>query len=674
MSEPEPQQGSTKTKAKSAAAAKPKSPPKESASGAAEANEGTGAPSGPATEAAESNSAKAATAGDLLANQGTSVTVVTGAELRAQNIRHAADALRSLPGVQVNRTGGNGGLTQVRIRGAEGNHTLVIIDGVEANQAADGEFDFSNLATEDIERIEVLRGAQSGLYGSGAIGGVINITTRSGKGPLTVRVRGETGSFHTKDGALSVSVGNDRAWGIAGLHKRVTDGFNIAPSGDEDDGTEISTAFWKGGFRVFDNLTLDGVVRHSKKSGDRDDEDLSLTPGIPVPQFDSKSHFGSDVWIYGANASLALLDGTWVHQFHVEKNDTTNDDLLASPFFAPFELYEKYNATAEKLRYTTTYRLETPALGNVRHFFTGLVEKSDEDFIVYTADNVVHGRKQDSLAGEIKGEYFDHLFVAASVREDDNEAFGKFTTWRTSASLKVPMTPLRLHGSYGTGVKYPALFEQFGRFPPFFVPNPNLIPEESEGWDAGAEVSIFGGRLLLDATRFEGELENKIRSRFPTVVNLAGTSIREGWELTGRAEIVEGLTLSGSYTRLDTREPSGLNELRRPEESGRVDVSYGFDHGRGNVTLSALYNGEMNDEAIDVFFTPIRVTLDDYWVVNAAASYEVAKGVELYGRVENVFDEDYQEVFGFETAGAAAYVGVRLTAEVEETRPWSEGR
>ena len=141
---------------------------------------------------------------------GNAVTVVTGEELRRQQVRSAADALRGLPGVAVNRQGGVGSITQVRIRGAEGNHTLVLIDGIEANNTSDGEFDFSNLSAEDIERIEVIRGPMSSLHGSNAVGGVVNIITRRGRGPMTVSLQAETGSFATNDVVARLSGGNDQ--------------------------------------------------------------------------------------------------------------------------------------------------------------------------------------------------------------------------------------------------------------------------------------------------------------------------------------------------------------------------------------------------------------------------------------------------------------------------------
>ena len=178
-------------------------------------------------------------AGISLDKVGSSVTVVTGQDLERQQIQNAHDALRALPGVSVSQQGTPGNLTVVRIRGAESRHTLVVIDGVEVNSGTDGTFDFSNLTTEDIEQIEVLRGPQSGLYGSGALGGVINIITKSGKGPLTVRVRAEAGSLGTRDGAISISGGDDRAHGIFTVYGRTTDGFNLSQTGSENDFGEL---------------------------------------------------------------------------------------------------------------------------------------------------------------------------------------------------------------------------------------------------------------------------------------------------------------------------------------------------------------------------------------------------------------------------------------------------
>src|SRR5262245_5308704 len=201
---------------------------------------------------------------------GNAVTVVTGEELRRQQVRSAADALRGLPGVAVNRQGGVGSITQVRIRGAEGNHTLVLIDGIEANNATDGEFDFSNLSAEDIERIEVIRGPMSSLHGSNAVGGVVNIITRRGHGPMTASLRSEAGSFGTNDIVARLSGGNDQANLSISAEKRRTDGFNIAPVGGEKDGSGLNTLSLRAGVKLMEDVVLNVSLRNMEKHADRD--------------------------------------------------------------------------------------------------------------------------------------------------------------------------------------------------------------------------------------------------------------------------------------------------------------------------------------------------------------------------------------------------------------------
>ncbi len=625
---------------------------------------------GEAAGSADTN-ASAASAGDLLANQGTATTVITGEELKQQQVRSPVEALRGIPGVVVGRTGGFAGVSQVRIRGAEGNHTTVLVDGVEINNPGDGEFDFSNLVGgEEISRIEVMRGPQSGLYGSGAIGGVVNIVTKSGKGPLALTTRAEAGSFNTKDVASVLSGGNDRAWGLIGIQTRKTDGFNIAPIGRERDGSQTTSSVMKGGFSPLEGLTFDGFLRHTAKRGNRDEENFTV-PGVLIQQTDAPSRFSSDLWVGSLEAKLALFGGAWVQSVRGERRAIVNDDLSANPAFAPSESFERYRANAETYRYTSTFRLDTPGVPQVRHFVTGLVEQKHEGFVQHTYDGIDHERKTRSLVGEVRGEYWNSLFLSGSMRLDDNDRFGEFTTWRTSASLKVPGTPVRLHSSYGTGVKFATLFEQFGRVPNFFTPNPNLRPETAKGWDAGVELTLFGGAAVIDATWFDGELKDKIRgiNGGSTVANIAGVSTRQGLELSGRVMPLPGVTIGAGYTWLEALEPSGLVELRRPENSARVDVGYRFDRDRANVGLAAVYNGSLIDEALRTSNPGIfplrseRVTLKDYWLVSATASYKLTPSVEIYGRAENVVDQKYQEVYGFQTPGAAVYGGVRITLQ-----------
>jgi vitamin B12 transporter len=268
--------------------------------------------------------------------------------------------------------------------------------------------------------------------------------------------------------------------------------------------------------------------------------------------------------------------------------------------------------------------------------------------------------------------------VSANLRHDDNDTFKDFTTWRTAVSLNVPELKIRPHASVGTGVALPGMFDQFGSFlgsPPFHG-NPNLKPEQSLGWDAGVEFTLVKDRAFLDVTYFHANLTNEIVGFGTSLANLNGESERSGIEVALRAQLTPTLRLGASYTYLDATgadlnlDPTGtvlFPEVRRPRHAGRADLTYVFADGRGSVNLAATYNGRIQDDvffqggAPDFPFTTSRVTLDDYWLVDLAASYKLQKGVELFGRVENALDAQYQEVFGYNTPGITAFAGVRFT-------------
>ncbi|MGE0611251.1 MAG: TonB-dependent receptor plug domain-containing protein [Hyphomicrobiales bacterium] len=584
-------------------------------------------------------------------------------------MRHAADALRGLPGVTVSRSGSFGALTQVRIRGAEANHTLVLIDGIEANAVSEGEFDFSNLLVEDIERIEVIRGPQSGLYGSNALAGVVNIVTKDGRGPAQLVLRTEGGSFDTAGFGITASGGTDKLHGIATIQGRSTNGFNISPEGTEDDGSRIGAFSVRAGWQALDWLKIEGIWRHSEKTGDRDDQIPTLARlGLLQPNEDTPSNFRTDINMGSLEATIDPFDGRWIQKLRTRFNETSASDYQLPPAFAD---RARNDSTLQNYGYLTTWNHQAPGfLGSV-HSLSGLVEHDDERFTPVFNDNIQRSRARDSFAAEYRGTFLDRFTFAANYRFEDNDKFEDFSTYRLSGSLAVPRTTVRLHGSAGTGVKYPTMFEQFGSLPSFgFVSNPDLLPEESFGWDIGAEKTLFGGALLIDVTYFNADLKNKIETVFApqfTAINLPGTSKREGIEVAANARLGDRWSLSGAYTHLDAKLPDERQEIRRPHHSGRVDVGYDFREGRGNVQLGVQFNGDMQDDGlrnISSFgfpgFEEQRVILDAYTLVSLAATYEIARGVQLLGRIENMLDEGYQEVYGFESPGIAAYAGLRV--------------
>jgi vitamin B12 transporter len=619
------------------------------------------APEAPATTETEDGSADG---GVPAASVGNAVTVITRKDLERQQVRHVADALRSVPGVAVSRSGAFGNFTQVRIRGAEGNHTLVLIDGVEANNTTDGEFDFSNLAAEDIERIEVIRGPMSALYGSSAVGGVINIITRRGQGPLTLTLKTEVGSLGTSDVAARLAAGGPWTHFALGAHWRNADGFNISPFGSEADGMLLKSLSFTGGVKVMEGLGLEVHLRQVDKRADRDGFDL-VSGSLLTAKDDPLPSLHDRLFLGGARLQWETLNKQLTHQLHFKYHNSTTSD--ADFAFGPPAFLTTNESERTTYGYLGTYRFDTAGLW-AKHALSALIEKEVETFVPggTLGDGIKRERERLAFAGEWRGGFAEQIFITAGVRHDDNSVFSDFTTWRLAGAWALKPLGLRPHASVGTAVKFPQMFEQFGAFPLFFVANPNLQPEESFGWDAGVEWTL-NRNIVLDLAYFHADLTNKIANsglpppNNPTLINIPGSATRDGIELALRTRWSPALTGIFAYTYLLSEDAAGVQEIRRPRHAGRIDVVYVFGGGKGSANLGVVYNGAMTDNAFKSDFSLQSVLLDDYWLVNAALSYKLQPGVELFGRVENLFDQRYQEVFGFQAAPIMAFAGFKLT-------------
>ncbi|MCI0732818.1 MAG: TonB-dependent receptor, partial [Methylococcaceae bacterium] len=241
--------------------------------------------------------------------------------------------------------------------------------------------------------------------------------------------------------------------------------------------------------------------------------------------------------------------------------------------------------------------------------------------------------------------------------------FDDQTTYRTTFSYLLKETGSRLHASWGTGVKNPTLFELFG-FTSTFTGNPNLTPEKSQGWDLGLAQGFLDERINLDLTYFNNRIDELITGAGRTAINLSGENQIEGLEISVLAKVIEGLDFNGMYTWTSTQDANGDPLIRRPKHLASAFFNYGFEAfgNSGNFNIGVIYNGKQTDFAFDPFFNRSPVTLDDYTLLNIALSYRIFEDLELFARVRNALDENYQEVFSFGSPGVAAYGGIRVAA------------
>lgn len=595
---------------------------------------------------------------------GSSVTVITGEEMEERQIRVVSDALRDVPGVSVNRTGPRGLFTQVRIRGNEGNHTKVYIDGVEANDpSGDVEFDFANLLAADIERVEIIRGPQSALWGSDAIGGVINVITKRGESGTQATGYLEAGSFDTYSGNAAVRGGGKNHRYSASASFLKTQGVNMSRFGEETDGYQNGTVNLSGAFDATESLEFSANGFYTANTVQSDPQDFTTGLFVDGDQERDGSQF------YGrAQGKLQTYGGQWEHIFGGNYTSTDFDNTVDKTFSST-------NAGSKSLvDYQTNLFFSTPSVAAAEHTVTLYAEYTRETFKNVSAGFPAADQKKSTDTASVAGEYlvglWQRVFLTGSLRYDDNDLFKNATTYRVTGAYLHPETGSRIHGSTGSGVKNPGFFDLFGFIPGSFTGNPNLNPEESQGWDLGYEQQFFGDRLVMDLTYFRSVLTDEIvflpvaPPGQPNVVNQSGKSNRQGVEFSAKATLSKNLTMTGAYTWLEATAPDGSAELRRPENIASLVFNYLLPSRRGNVNLNIQYNGPMEDLDFSTF-PATRQNLGGYTLVNLAAAYDASKNVQLFGRIENLLDQDYEEVWSAQSPGIGIFAGVRVNLEID---------
>lgn len=569
-----------------------------------------------------------------------SVSVLTDEDLAIRLSPNPADQLRAVPGVAISRSGSLGGLTQIRMRGAEANHTLVLFEGIEVSDPVNGETDFGLLTALPVGRVEVLRGAGSSIHGSDAIGGVISLSAAQAGG---VNAFAEAGSFGTARGSLGWA-GEQLGAAITGF---TTDGVDSSGTGGSKDGSEAFSGLLTGKFDLAPgwSLSLVGLARRTESQFDSDtDFDGLLNDVDRLTKAEQRL----------AGAALSGSHGAIDHVLRASFNEVERDN------FADGSKTDNSTGQRTKLGWSPGYNAETYSL-------TGLVEFRRE---TYDRRDVQYAGETDaseafealSFAGEYRADAgpFD---VAASVRHDNNRSrFKDATTWRLGAGYAIGDTNARVRGSIGTGVKNPTFVEMFGFFPGSFIGNPDLKPEESLSWEIGWEQTFE--RFSFTATYFEANLKNEIYTAFnpdfsSTALNREGKSERSGFEFSARWPVLDNLTLSGQATIFSSKDDTGADEIRVPDSTVSVAADWLVNPNGFRIGAALDYVGKQGDFDFGPF--PSRlVSLDAYTLASLTAEYPVTERIAVTLRGENIFDESPTDVFGYNAPGAGIFVGLKL--------------
>lgn len=617
---------------------------------------------------------------------GSSVSVVTAEDITNQGASSVPDVLRLLPGVAVNQSGGRGGLTQIRVRGAEANQVLIVVDGIPINDVNSGDADLANVPVDNIARIEVIRGPQSGIWGPNAQAGVILITTKSGRGlakpEVTARIEG--GSFGTMLGSATVRGAQGpfhAALSISGLR---SGGFVVAPGTTRPNGSEMGSLSAKIGADFTDWFSVEAVGRMVSRTGFYNPGNTAYGPGfVTDPNYgflaDGTGRGTANDMQGRITGTLKLLDGAWTHRFSADasQQSTNSRDSYLSAF--GFLESQGFWSRTQRSRadYRSAYTFETPGLLGARHTIVGGADITREHFrYYYESDGFFgpyvnasyatdgRGRERKGLYGEYLVSLPTGLSLSAALRQDWNSSFRNALTWRLTAAQTFA-SGTRLHGSVGKGVTNPTFFEQFGFFANF-TGNPALRPEHSIGWDAGVEQRWLGGRLVTDVTVFRASIMDAIVLSGGTAINLPFQTTRQGVEVQVTARPTDWLSLTGSYTYTDTRSAElvggvyvGKEALRRPRHAASLTAVATLPDDKTKVTVTLAHNGNMRDS----FFGPFGasdVRLAAYTLVGAQISHDLTKAATVYVRGENVFAQRHQNVFGYQGPGAAVYAGMRV--------------
>lgn len=593
-----------------------------------------------------------------------SISVIDSEQISNSNSNNVFDVLRNETGISFTRQGGNGTLSNLYIRGANSSHTLVLIDGVEVNLTNDpgGVYDFSALPIDNIDRIEVLRGPQSTLYGSDALAGVINIISKKGTGSPKFSLLTEGGSYNSYKAQLGVNGSLQKLNYSVALSRTGSDGFSVASEkygNTEKDGYTFNNISSILGYNISENVAVNFYTRFTKSKSDYDQFGGAFGD-------DPTYVFNQEEFSVRGEGKVKSLDGKWNQKLglsFIRNVRKYSYDTSASNIFYSHSLYDgrKY-----KLDWQNDFQL------NESNLFTSGVDFEYEEmsseyfFLNYVGlpdyASIFPLKNSKTIGGYIQDQFnLENMFFAsAGIRYDHHNQFGSQITYRFAPAFLITGTSTKIKATVGTGFKAPSLFNLYD---PTYG-NENLKPEKSFGWDVGAEQFLSKENFSIGVTYFDNKFSDMFgfdNVTFKTInINKAETN---GVEVFTKVILFNHLTLKTNYTYTKAVDKSentpdfGKKLLRRPENKIGLLIDYSFFQ-KANINAELIWVGSREDFDFSNF---TRVEMKNYLLTNFAAHYNLFNFLRLNIRIENLLDTDYEEVFGYGTAGLSFYGGIQLS-------------
>jgi vitamin B12 transporter len=598
-----------------------------------------------------------------------SISTIDSSEIANKNSLNAFDALKNEYGLSFSQQGTKASVSNVYLRGANSSHTLVLVDGVEVNLTSDPSnfYNFFSLPTDNISRIEILRGPQSTLYGSNALAGVINIISAQGTAKPISSISIEGGSYNTFKGTVSSLAKLDKFNYSVALSRTKSDGYSAASEkygNTERDGYQMDNISSILGYEFSDNFKADLIFRYNNSHSN-----LDQSFGPPENWDDPTYIFDQEEFVVRAQGKLNLSENKWKQKFGVSLFSNVRNYSFESSPASFYSSTSNYNGKKYKADWQNDF-----------HFFKNntltagieyeIEEMESEYYLFYNMNPPDYASIIPKVNVNTFGIFLQDQFKAgksffgtAGIRLDNNNQFGTAITYRIAPAYMFWETGTKLKATFGTGFKAPSLFYLYD---PLYG-NKELTPEKSLGWDAGVEQFFWSDGFSFGATYFFNKFDDMFGFdpvTFQTInINKAET---KGVEVFTKAVLMDGLEAKANYTYTNAKDKSENTPdfdkqlVRRPEHKAGLFLSYSFSKNL-NTNVEFIYVGKREEPDFSNY--PSRIIMPDYFLLNFAAHYNLFSFLRLQARVENLLDKQYEEVYGFGTAGFSVYGGISLKLE-----------